>query len=127
MGYTIKIGEATIVDFEGYISAGVKDEHHDCAPADGSPTDFTNHRWPSYTAWGDFARAAGLYDLFFDAEEGLMREHPGRYKIEQKHVDAILAAKLESSDTLNAGRLAWLQYWAKWALENCKVPTLYNS
>ena len=71
MGYVIKIGNA--VDFE------VESVTQEKAPTFGNPTDYTNELWPSYTAWADFCKDTGLYDLFLnrEADGALMRNHPG--------------------------------------------------
>ena len=56
MNYNLTIGEAVVVvDWDEFgIVVSAKKEHHDIAPAFGEPTDYSNQRWPSYTAWEDF-------------------------------------------------------------------------
>jgi len=53
MGYTLRIGE---LGDDGEVET----VRHDDAPAFDEPTDYTNDRWPSYTAWWGFVRACGL-------------------------------------------------------------------
>jgi hypothetical protein len=99
MGYTLKIGE---LDFdydqdEDYpsIYLTAKTVSHPDAPAFGEPTDHENQRWPSYTAWAEFCRDAGLYDLFFGKEtrdDTLIREHPGCIPLTEKHRREVNAA-----------------------------------
>lgn len=132
MGYSISIGHATVDEqpadeYDGELIARyrVRGERHDCAPHDGSPTDFTNGRWPSYSGWSDFAESTGLSALFFSKERDLMREHPGCFRLRQEHLDEILAVKNVPEE--QRGRYEWLCYWVKWALENCELPAIENS
>jgi hypothetical protein len=135
MGYTIMIGEAAIEpcdvdDYEGQLIARyrVKLERHDAAPASGDPTDFENQRWPSYTGWHDFAVAVRLHDLLFDKDRGLMREHPGCFQLTTEHLTEVQAAlHTYSQHDYNMARLIWLEYWIRWALENCDSPAMENS
>ena len=154
MGYTIKIGEAIVdVDYDfDYVTVDVRDEKHDNAPAYGEPTDFTNQRWPSYSGWNEFCKDTGLYDLFYDDDKGLIRPHPGEKPLKQEHLDMINEAvecrqkenggkpaqtwdpkiSITEDSRINDGdsqlsRLLWLQYWVKWALENCKQPINKNT
>jgi hypothetical protein len=72
MGYDITIGELHVDRYpdEALEGSGLffsaKSERHDSAPAFGEPTDFTNSRWPSYSAWSNFADYVGLTDLLFN-------------------------------------------------------------
>ena len=85
MGYTLKIGQRVVEkDGDGEYDNVEKIELAD-APADGSPTDRTNERWPSYSGWGDFTEETGLNAVFFDKEKGLLREHPGCVPITEWH------------------------------------------
>jgi hypothetical protein len=149
MGYSLTIGEAKIEKDEdqAYIYIDVATVSHDEAPAYGEPTDNTNMRWPSYTSWAGFARFFNLYDIFFDEEVGLIREHPGAALITKEHKDRIdeelevfkkehpnAVARYdnkEDGDENDANsylvRLEWLKYWVDWALENCENPTFRNT
>lgn len=117
MGYTLMIGEQVNGD-------EVQAKTLDDAPADGSPTDHTNARWPSYSCWADFVSAAGL-----GAElDQLMPSHPGIARVTPEVVASIeskLAKKKLPAE--HRGRAAWLRYWLKWSPENCKRPAFYNS
>lgn len=78
MGYTIKIGEATIGrsdwQYEGTVACLCLPE----APAAiGDANAHANYRWPSYGGWEVFCRSTGLYDAFYAEETGLLRPHPG--------------------------------------------------
>lgn len=143
MGYSITIGELLVethpedaMECSG-LSFLAKGERHGNAPAFGEPTDFTNERWPSYTAWHNFIKHCGLYELFF-CEGHLIGGHPGIRLITREMLEAITASRVQlesqtpapvaelSSDS-NYCRLLWLEYWVKWALDNCKTPVISNS
>ena len=111
------------------------------APAfDGDEmTGHGNHRHPGYGQWTDWARDVGLYPLFFDKTDGLMREHPGNQSLSEKHLDVAQSAlrkwKRQHKDVVPGwgygqdamlARLVWLEWWMVWALKNCKRPTIYN-
>lgn len=104
MSYDIRIGEA-VLDVP---SADAADEYGDneltvqvkparsrCAPS--FPGDFMtgrgNCRSPGYSQWTNFCREAGLYDLFFDEEAGLMRRHPGCFLLRPAHLVRVGAAR----------------------------------
>lgn len=149
MGYTIKIGNATPYHDkdDGILSAGwrVESVRHDNAPAYGEPTDYTNSRWPSYSAWADTLNALGLYPMFMDRNEetALMAEHPGCAMLTAEHVgkirDAVNAYRARVTALgFHAGfkdphgdphlaRAEWLLYWVEWALANCETPAIENS
>lgn len=122
MSYTIKIGNRakTSGEYE------VEDVEHPDAPADGVPTDFTNSRWPSYTGWEYFTEQTGLHELFFHKKRGLMRKHPGIYPIKQEHVDEVMSVIVSRAGT-QKNQIIWLQYWMKWAIENCERPYFQNT
>lgn len=153
MGYTIAIGELEIVKDEWGKRKQVKSVTLDNAPAYGEPTDHTNERWPSYSSWANAMRFIGLYDLMFNESNGLMRQHPGIYRLRKKHKAAIDKAYKEFyekypnakagfspkqlSDPFNgdkewpeennwAVRLEWLKFWVDWAFANCEKPVFYN-
>jgi hypothetical protein len=158
MGYTLRIGEleTTVTDdgLESCVCNEAEGKHLDEAPAFGEPTDHTNSRWPSYTAWHDFSRFVGLHDFFYDKSTGLIRTHPGCVPLKKEHKEILDEAYKEfyekypnakagySPKALNdmfvedkdwpeennyAARLEWLKFWIDWALENCKIPVFYNS
>lgn len=51
-----------------------------------------NERSPSYSGWSNFAEAVGIHAIFFDKEDGLMREHPGTQRLTAEHLTAFVAA-----------------------------------
>ena len=147
MGYTITIGQLEIrkspddgLDCSciGFDAVG---ESHENSPAFGEPTDHTNSRWPSYCAWSDFMRDSGLYDTFFYDNGHLIGGHPGIRLVTSELVEKVSGALCEFRSThpgLEAKfdngeeggtlcRLIWLEYWARWALENCETPVIANS
>lgn len=138
MGYNLIIGNViagalTCEDGQYAVRLDVEHIETDAAPSDGTPTDGTNERWPSYSAWADFCKAVGLYEVFFCKENGLLREHPGVFKLEQTHLLEVRAAgerlsKRSAQDNeLHRGRLAWLEFWIDHALQNCPSPGIKNT
>lgn len=115
MGYTLTIGNAKLrvckedlrvdVDVDGFAS--------DEAPTfkNDEMTGNTSSRSPSYTAWGEFSRAAGIEELFyglgwdrdrrgykecsdgFHREEGLLAHHPGVALLCQADLEYVKAAR----------------------------------
>lgn len=155
MGYNLTIGNATPF-FEkteyGELIAKwqVESDVHEQAPlfVNDEMTGQSNGRSPSYTAWADFCRATGLYDIFYSKEvESLLERHPGCVILTKEHAATITTALVayrlrvkdkrpgfvkwnESEDpTVDAhlARLIWLEYWVRWAVENCETPALENS
>lgn len=148
MGYSITIGELLVETYpdEAMECSGLrltaKSVRRDDAPAYGEPTDFTNERWPSYSAWHDFAESAGIFELLFDYGGNLIGGHPGVRLITVDMLNIVEAARInmESREpkpqstmenyTRENGaycRLLWLEYWMRWAIENCKTPVIANS
>lgn len=149
MGYNIYIGNA-VPEFDKsdfpYLSARWSVEHaeHPDAPdfsADGCPSKNTNARFPSYGAWDDFTKWAGIHAMFYDEDEGFFRPHPGCCGItisQVEEVESMLRHK-KSVATLPAGfsedgtkdhnlaRLMWLAFWMRWAVDNCETPAIFNS
>jgi len=89
----------------------------------------SNNRHPSYTGWSDFTRACGLEFLFFDRDDGLMREHPGCFPINAGHLSRIKESRKETDEPKDhiLARLIWLEFWFDYALKNCANPGIYNS
>lgn len=158
MSYDIFIGNAKPAHSkeDGDLRASWEVEHvqHDDAPSfpDDTVTGKGNSRHPAYSAWGEFCRTCGLYDLFFDEAEGLMREHPGCFMLRPHHVDRVTTTlkewrkkhpisvpafnpalwdlekgveKIQNADPVLA-RLIWLDYWMRWAIKNCETPAIQN-
>jgi len=116
----------------------------------------TSSRSPSYSAWSDFCKAAGIYELFYDDEDGLICPHPGCKMLKPEHLLQVQAAvvRLKAAATKPPGfegfpdfnpetktwetpdegrydytlaRALWLEFWMKWALENCETPAIENT
>lgn len=114
-----------------------------------------NSRHPGYSQWTEFCCAVGLYDLFFDKQEGLMRQHPGTFALAPSHLDRVRTALDrhrakwpgvtpgfrnplyptkdtpidDSPEAYAAGQLArliWLEFWIAWALKTCEHPAIHN-
>lgn len=147
MGYTITIGQLKIEKSpdDGLdcrcICFGAEGVHHDDAPAFGEPTDHENQRWPSYSAWSDFLKGVGLYDIFYYNSGHLIGGHPGVRLVTEELTAAVSNAlisfseknpgvKTEFGEDVRSGwmcRLVWLDYWLRWSLKNCETPVIANS
>jgi len=147
MGYSLTIGEAQIESYnedglEAECRIYVKSINDPESPAFGDPTDHTNHRWPSYTAWNDFAEFTGLWEALFQNDGNIRGGHPGAFPINKdfktavddaykNHMvifpDAVPTYETERPQDYQLCRLLWLQYWTDWALENCDNPVMANS
>ena len=168
MGYSIYIGNGHLTPVEDeeyttpysriikgtlcYFDMHVEEVTQPDAPEfpNDEMTGKSNGRHPSYSQWGEFCRIAGLEDLFFNEQTGLMREHPGFAVLEEEHLivtsyavsqwmeahpDAVAGfeafswnddAPVVGYDPILA-RLLWLDYWMNWAFENCEHAGVYNS
>lgn len=151
MGYSLTLGEADVNYYEedgleascNITAIGVS--LHE-APAFGEPTDNTNSRWPSYTAWWDFCEFVGITHIMYDERGNMRGDHPGSFPINKEFKDEVDAAMVRLKEKYpNAVasygenendipeengamcRLTWLQFWTDWALENCKMPVLANT
>ena len=147
MGYYIAIGNAVPKfdkdDGELYARWVVEETSNENAPSfiGDVCTENRNIRLPSYTGWGEFCDKVGLTELFYDRYEGLFRQHPGCVMITQEHYQTVVDALEEyqkhtkrppgydefGNYDYNFARLMWLEYWMKWALENCETPAIFNS
>jgi hypothetical protein len=145
MGYSIKIGNAVLFFSKDYgdLYACWKVES---ATSDEAPTFIcdqmtgnSNSRHPSYSGWGDFCRETGLDNLFYKEWKGLLYKHPGCVMITEDHYAEVHSA-LENyqkiateppgfGDTYDPqlARLMWLDFWMRWALDNCETPAIHNS
>lgn len=152
MAYDIYIGNAvptTIEEDDGsYYSVwgGVTVNRVELEDAPSFPNDHMtgkgNSRHPGYGQWADFCSAVGLTDLFFNKAHGLMRVHPGTFKLEFEHLvtvrDALYEYREAHPDAVpgwhdvdrvengNLARLLWLEFWIDWALKNCERPAIHN-
>jgi len=154
MGYTFTIGNAkpefSKDDFP-YLSAGwsVERTSHPDAPTfpGDEMTGNGNDRSPSYSVWADFCRDVGLYDLFFTSRGHLHAGHPGCVGIDAEFAGKVSEALSlrKATATLPPGfevdwgydgppnydyhlaRLIWLDWWCRWAVENCETPAIENT
>lgn len=154
MGYDIYIGEADLetCKYDNVVRVGVKVTTHPDAPVflNDELTGCSNARHPSYHGWSIFCDKTGLNDFFFNEETGLMRTHPGSCLLTKSNLETICDAlekrrQYAKEEGLIAGfsensigngpvssvdphlaRLMWLEFWVRWALENCKNPTIVN-
>jgi hypothetical protein len=152
MGYTLRIGNA-VPEFnkdyfpELYATWTVGGQRNEDAPAFGDPSDYCNERSPSYSIWSDFCEEVGIYDVFYNERGHLHASHPGCIGITPEDLETVQKAlkNRQESATLPAGfekgwtydgpanfdyhlaRLIWLEYWMRWALENCETPAISNS
>lgn len=147
MGYSITIGELSVDTSpeDGLESSCIffsaKSVSIEGSPAFGEPTDGTNMRWPSYSAWYKFMDYVGLKDIFYHSGN-LIGGHPGvrlvttellqRVQIAKTQMEMMTpppVATMENYTEKNGYycRLIWLEYWCTWAINNCKVPVIANS
>lgn len=110
MGYTLRI-----------INQGMKDEeiYDEKAPADGSPTDHTNQRWPSYTGWHDYATETKRLELW----KRLTSPHPGRQRITKKMIKELESVDISKLQDYNKTRHEWVMYWVR----KFDKPVIINS
>ncbi len=167
MGYDIYIGNITMRPLEDdeetteysrvingkvqYYKPVVEGMKHPDAPTfpNDEMTGNGNSRHPGYAGWAEFCRRTGLYALFFDKTDGLMREHPGCTQLDSEHYRLIRAAldkwRYSHPDARPGfeeyswerqiepvgydgilARLIWLEWWVKWALDNCEHAGICN-
>jgi hypothetical protein len=133
MSYDIYIGNAIIEYDSDMVRANVERVEHPDAPVlPPDPSDKgcqdisgkTNGRHPGYVQMDYWAKEMGVYNVWFNEEIGLIREHPGIQPLNKSHLAAHLAAQKNHPDDF---RLSWYIFWMKWALENCRFPAVYNS
>lgn len=147
MGYSITIGELEVIKQpddgieSDCLSFSAKHVRHDGAPAFGDPTDYTNSRWPAYGVWEDALRQFKLADTFYTDRGNLIGGHPGVRLVTKDLADTVSMAlslyRLNhpevnpahnvSDEASNLARVVWLDYWLRWALENCETPVVANS
>ena len=156
MGYTFIIGNAILKedksDFPRLNSYWeVQPEFSENAPwFPGEIEQQSNIRSPSYSAWKQFCENTSLYEFFYDERGHLEMGHPGCVGITQPDVDIVSTAlkhyKRYKKTGLPPGfedfgacyenqppnydcdlaRLIWLEWWMRWAFENCETPAIQN-
>lgn len=153
MGYTFTIGNAVPSHSKDnfpclYAGWKVEPATHPDAPTfpNDEMTGNSKSRSPSYGAWVDFCRDAGIYGLFYDERGRLLGGHPGCVGIDQDFAGGVSLAlrRVRAKATLPPGfegwdykgpprydytlaRLMWLDFWVRWALENCETPAIQNT
>lgn len=155
MGYTFTIGNATpqFANEYGELRAWweVEGRANDDAPVfvNDEMTGNSNSRSPSYSAWSDFCKQAGIYSLFYDECGHLIGGHPGCILINKDMLETVQHALTSWKATHNKepgfegwswqgeaseskydailARLIWMEYWMRWALENCETPAIENT
>ena len=162
MGYTFTIGNA-VPEFskdDGELLArwDVEGATHPDAPTfpNDQMTGNSNSRSPSYTAWHDFCKTAGIFGLFYDERGHLHAGHPGCVMLTNDDLEVVRLAlnewkkkatlppgfdgfprfnhearRWETPDEGKydpiLGRLIWLEWWMDWALKNCETPAIQNT
>lgn len=151
MSYTITIGNAELCADDGTFSVYVPDVALDNAPRfPFDPSENTNSRAPGYAMWANFCEESGLHELFFNHNDGLMREHPGCFVLTRDHLEVVRGVLGRWKRTNEPGwdwsnwqspdkddgvrgrdgalaRLLWLEWWMDWALTNCFRPAIQNT
>lgn len=155
MGYSLYIGQGRLLKHKTLVDSSYARPRtiiHKGAPAYGEPTDGTNMRWPSYSSWTGFVKFVNLRDMFFNLENGLMRNRSGCEPLLATHkaqIDFALTelmakyplavARMSDNGIYNQpyqnsfladghlARLAWLKYWVDYALKHFSSPVFYNS
>ena len=132
MGYSLTIGEAYLHWEPGYCTIEAKGEKHSNAPAFGEPTDYTNSRWPSYTAWHDSMEKLDLLDFMFNEFEyegesypSLIEDHPGVMPITKEYLD-YLKLKLDEYKSKNPTHIAKLPPPKEGAIPIIKGSLIYR-
>lgn len=97
MGYNIYIGEEEMKHYpeDGIDELGVKEIILDNAPEFGfvDISGKSNGRFPGYSQMSKFCKTTGLYELFYDEDNGLLHPHPGCRPITQEHLDTVVGAR----------------------------------
>lgn len=138
-----------------WVVAGATSPEAPTFPNDGM-TGNSNERSPGYSAWAGFCREAGLYDFFYDERGRLHAGHPGCIQITEADHAVVKVAldRCRARATLPPGfsgwgkyneqtgeyetpdegkydatlaRLIWLEWWMRWALDNCETPAIQNT
>lgn len=141
MGYNFKIGNACLRYEKGdeYINIDVESATHPDAPAHDEFVGIGNMRSPSYTAWSDFCREAGIFELFygqgwsredrrnmectedFHRESPLIASHPGAMALIPGDLEFVRAARIKREQT-NGGKPPG--FWNDDGTDNGNDPTL---
>jgi hypothetical protein len=152
MSYTFTIGNA-VPEFskdDGDLSARWVVEGKTLPEAPEFPHDTmtgqSNRRSPSYSGWHEFCKAAGVYDVFYDERGNLQAGHPGCAMLTESDYERVKVALAawrthatkppgfsgwnnedEGKYDHVLARLIWLEFWMRWALDNCETPAIQNT
>jgi hypothetical protein len=141
MGYTFTIGNAQLNYYKGdeHIRIAAERADRPDAPAHDPFVGTSNSRSPSYSAWSDFCKDAGIYELFygqgwsreerrnclcseeFHRESPLIAGHPGAAPLLPADLDYVRAARIRREQT-NGGRPPG--FWEDDGTDNGKDHTL---
>jgi hypothetical protein len=138
MGYNLTIGEAVIECSDDWIRIGADHITHPDAPDHCPYTGKGNSRSPSYGAWHDFCKEAGIYQLFYGSgwdrdqrryipAEDFYREtiwlddHPGCAVIVPADLGYIRSARIQR-ESANGGRSPG--FWTEDGADNGTDPVL---
>lgn len=150
MAYDIVIGQGVIRTDDDEIGPQMVVEEiilkdAPCFPND--PTGQSNIRRPAYSVWSNFCKETGLTNWFFTPDGGVRGGHPGNFMITPMDI-AVVSLALEKYKTTtieepgfneswerrgpisyngNLARLIWLDWWMRWAIQNCTNPILTNN
>ncbi|WP_040980608.1 MULTISPECIES: hypothetical protein [Oceanobacillus] len=152
MSYDIGIGEAIFSEkmddetLKRDIEIEVKKIFLDHAPVwadDNDPfpdmSGKSNYRYAGYSSMVDFCKETGLYEFFFNPEDGLIRHnnYPGSTRIFPKDLKTITQAKQnwiknhpnhvpgwKDYQDPTLAKLIWYEFWFEWALKNCRNPII---
>ena len=142
---------------EGTISFNINLESNEDSPSVCGYTGKSNHRMPSYSGWSDFCKNADIEELFFGKrgwrpemrsydycspdfhrEYPLLYKHPGTFLLTKGDVEYLTLKRAayerkhgvsfeDRKKDIDYDRLLWLEFWVKWAVENCQFPAIQNS
>lgn len=93
MSYSIYIGNAELEsewpgdDERPYAAWVVHCIERDDAPYKPDLTGKSNGCHPGYAQWSEAMRDAGLYEMWYDDERGLLRPHPGCRPLTREHME----------------------------------------
>ncbi len=144
MGYTITIGNGVLGYTKGDEHLRIRAERatHADAPAHCPYTGNGNSRCPSYTAWHDFCKDAGIHELFygqgwsrderrylecgdeFHRETPLLAEHPGAFALLPADLEYVRAARVRREATNEGKPPGFWDYDARGEVDNGKDHVL---
>lgn len=67
------------------------------------------------------------YDAVKGALDKWKKDHPDAIMPTPENTQHLQGFEEDHVNDYTLGRLVWFEFWMKWALENCKMPVIYNS